>query len=166
MEWVLLFSLQQYSHGGHGEFPLARRAVTAPSLGTISVWPRPEASFSPFSGPKWVLWLSPTSVVRRPFCFWVRGPEVRLWGFGHWVPQLILFSGLDIPPGAVDRGTPLEDSPSSSTPWGEKQRMTRDSCCKQAPRAWGEKSRKGENKSSESHHAELPFSERICVCVC
>lgn len=57
-----------------------------------------------------------TSMVRRPFCFWVRGPEVRLWGFGHWVPQLIFFSGLDIPPGAADRGIPLEDSPSSSTP--------------------------------------------------
>jgi len=63
------------------------------------------------------------SVVRRPFCFWVRGPELRLWGFGHWVPQLIFLSGLEIPPGAVDRGTPLEESPSSSTPdWTEQRR--------------------------------------------
>lgn len=56
------------------------------------------------------------SVVRRPFCFWVRGPELRLWGFGHWVPLLIFLSGLEGPPGAIDRGTPLEDSPSSSAP--------------------------------------------------
>lgn len=56
------------------------------------------------------------SSVRRLFCFWARGPELRLWGFGHWVPQLIFFSGLDIPLGAVDWGTPLEVTPSSSTP--------------------------------------------------
>lgn len=82
----------------------------------------------PFSSPRSVLWLPLTSVVRRPFCFWVRGPELRLWGFGHWVPQLIFFSGLGAPPGAVDRGTPLEDSPSSSTPRGGKQRMALESC--------------------------------------
>lgn len=98
------------------------------TLPWVQSWlgPTPEQASLPFSSPKAVPRLWPTSVVRRPFCFWVREPELRLWGFGHWVPQLI-FSGLDIPLGAADRGTPLEDNPSSSTPGGGKQRMALES---------------------------------------
>lgn len=65
------------------------------------------------------------SVVQRPFCFWVRGPELRLCELGHWVPQFIFFSGLAIPPGAAGRSTPLEDGPSSSTPFLALQSSSR-----------------------------------------
>ena len=125
---ALLFSLQQFSHGWVENFlwqgglsPLLPWALS--QLGSALKQPSPPAS-----GPKSVLWLRPTSVVRKPFCFWVRGPELRPWGFGHWVPQLIFFSGLDIPLGAVDRGTLLEGTPSSSPPGGGKQRMRLESC--------------------------------------
>lgn len=75
-------------------------------------------------------------MAQRPFCFWVRGPELRFCELGHWVPQFIFFSGLAIPPGAAGRSTPLEDSPSSSTPGEARrewhQRLANGSCYKQS----------------------------------
>lgn len=107
-------------------------------------------------------------MAQRPFCFWVRGPELRLCELGHWVPQFIFFSGLAIPPGAAGRSTPLEDSPSSSTPGKarrEWQQRLANSDYYEQPQDGKEGQLKADG-SLKSHLVKLSFPVRIHVLLC